>query len=34
MPGLAAALLVIDGPGWRAAAAMSDRERLIAGGRA
>jgi ABC-type Na+ efflux pump permease subunit len=31
--GLAAALLVVDGVGWRAVAAMFDRERLITGGR-
>ena len=31
--GLAAALLVIDGFGWRAVAAIFDRERLITGGR-
>ncbi len=31
--GLAAALLVLDGLGWRAVAAMFDRERLVTGGR-
>lgn len=31
--GLAAALLVVDGLGWRAVATMFDRERLITGGR-
>jgi ABC-type Na+ efflux pump permease subunit len=31
--GLAAALLVVDGLGWRAVAAMFDRERLVTGGR-
>jgi ABC-2 type transport system permease protein len=31
--GLAAALLVVDGFGWRAVAAMFDRERLVTGGR-
>ncbi len=32
--GLAAGLLVVDGFGWRAVAALFDRERLITGGRA
>lgn len=32
--GLAAALLAVDALGWRAVAAMFDRERLIAGPRA
>jgi ABC-type Na+ efflux pump permease subunit len=31
--GLAAALLALDGVGWRAVAAMFDRERLVTGGR-
>ena len=31
--GLAAALLIVDGLGWRAVAAMFDRERLVTGGR-
>lgn len=31
--GLAAALLLVDGLGWRAVAAMLGRERLITGGR-
>jgi hypothetical protein len=31
--GLAAALLALDGLGWRAVAAMFDRERLVTGGR-
>jgi hypothetical protein len=29
--GLAGALLLVDGPGWRAAAGMFDRERLVTG---
>jgi hypothetical protein len=31
--GIAAALLVVDGLGWRAVAAMFDRERLVIGAR-
>ena len=31
--GLAAALFALDGLGWRAVAAMFDRERLVTGGR-
>ena len=31
--GLAAALLLVDGLGWRVVAAMFDRERLVTGGR-
>jgi ABC-2 type transport system permease protein len=33
IPALAAALLALDGVGWRAVAAMFDRERLVTGGR-